>query len=56
MELVDLSTLITKNRGINYDKSMRNELKNLEKYIKIYGKEITDHDYSNKDQFNTKGK
>jgi hypothetical protein len=56
LELVDLSTLITKNRGINYDKSMRSELKNLEKFIQIYGKEITEYDYSDKDQFKQKAK
>jgi hypothetical protein len=56
LELVDLSTLITKNRGINYDKSMRSELRNLEKFIQIYGKEITEYDYSDKDQFKQKAK
>ena len=35
---------------------MRSELKNLEKFIQIYGKEITEYDYSDKDQFKQKAK
>ena len=35
---------------------MRSELKYLEKFIQIYGKKITEYDYSDKDQFKQKAK
>lgn len=56
LECVDLSTLITKNRGINYDLTMKSEQKKLQEFIVKYGKEVTEYDYTNVEQFNQKNK
>lgn len=45
VDLIDLSTLITKNRGINYRKSVQQDHDKLQGFISKYGTEITDHHY-----------
>jgi len=51
MKMIDLSTLITKNRGINYKRSLSNEVEKLSKYLKKYGKEIDEYHYDPKRGF-----
>tara|TARA_B110000285_G_scaffold220323_1_gene271938 strand:- start:95 stop:1159 length:1065 start_codon:yes stop_codon:yes gene_type:complete len=53
--LLDLSTLITKNRGINYQKSMANDVSKLRALVDKMGPEITGYDYrANKDTFSAR--
>ena len=50
--LVDLSTLITKNRGINYKKSINQDFEKLQTLIGKYKGEITDFHYDQEGEFN----
>lgn len=50
-ELFDLSTLITKNRGINYGKSIASDLEKLNRLIAKHGEEITEYHYDVKKGF-----
>jgi len=50
--LVDLSTLITKNRGINYKKSINQDFEKLQALIGKYKDEITDFHYDQDRGFN----
>ncbi len=45
IDLFELSTLITKNRGINYSKTVQNDLLKIQKLIEKYKDKITDFDY-----------
>ena len=47
IDLFELSTLITKNRGINYSKTVQNDLLKIQKLIEKYKDKITDFDYEN---------
>lgn len=52
---MDLSTIITKNRGVNYQKSMSNDAAKLNALVANFGASITDYDYSaNKEAFSAK--
>lgn len=53
--LLDLSTIITKNRGINYQKSMSNDFAKLKALVANLGTEVTGYDYkANKEAFSAK--
>lgn len=45
MDLADLSTLITKNRGIHYSQTIQADSRKLKSLVARYGAEITDYDY-----------
>lgn len=45
LDLFDLSTLITKNRGINYEKSINSEANRLQKLIEQHGASIRDYHF-----------
>ena len=47
LDLFDLSTLITKNRGINYAKTVQSDLTKIQKLIDKYKDKITYFDYQN---------
>ena len=51
LDLFDLSTLITKNRGINYEKSMSAEFDRLQKLIAEHGTSITEYHFDQSQGF-----
>ena len=50
--LVDLSTLITKNRGINYKRAINQDFEKLQSLIGKYKSDITDFHYDQDKGFN----
>jgi len=51
LDLFDLSTLITKNRGINYEKSISAEFDRLQKLIAEHGTSITEYHFDQSQGF-----